>query len=172
MATGERIRFIRNLRGITQRWLGLAVGFPEKSADIRIAQYESGTRTPKIEILSSIANVLEVSPNALAVPNIDTELGVMHTLFALEDLYAIKPSKSGDRITLTFSNPRMIEPKLSDMLPMWLEQAERYKNGEITKDEYDQWRYNFPQSAKVDGYADVIPKGLSDMLVQDLKNEE
>ena len=30
MAIGERIRFIRNLRGFTQKWLGTAVGFPEK----------------------------------------------------------------------------------------------------------------------------------------------
>jgi len=46
MAIGERIRFIRNLRGMTQKGLGAAVGFDEKTADVRIAQYESGTRTP------------------------------------------------------------------------------------------------------------------------------
>ena len=33
MAIGERIRFIRNLRGMTQKWLGQAVGFPPKTAD-------------------------------------------------------------------------------------------------------------------------------------------
>ena len=47
MAIGERIRFIRNLRGMTQKWLGQAVGFPEKTADVRMAQYESGSRTPR-----------------------------------------------------------------------------------------------------------------------------
>ena len=41
MAIGERIRFFRNLRGMTQKWLGQAVGFPQKTADIRMAQYES-----------------------------------------------------------------------------------------------------------------------------------
>ena len=35
MAIGERIRFIRNLRGMTQKWLGQAVGFPPKTADVR-----------------------------------------------------------------------------------------------------------------------------------------
>lgn len=50
MAIGERIRFIRNLRGMTQKLLGTAIGFPEKTADIRLAQYESGTRTPKEDI--------------------------------------------------------------------------------------------------------------------------
>ena len=53
MAIGERIRFIRNLRGMTQKYLGTLVGFPEKTADIRMAQYESGTRTPKAELTKS-----------------------------------------------------------------------------------------------------------------------
>ena len=44
MAIGERIRYIRNLRNMTQKWLGMAIGFDEKTADVRIAQYESGTR--------------------------------------------------------------------------------------------------------------------------------
>ena len=41
MAIGERIRFFRNLRGMTQKYLGQVVGFPEKTADIRMAQYLS-----------------------------------------------------------------------------------------------------------------------------------
>ena len=32
MAIGERIRFFRNLRGMTQKYLGQEVGFPEKTA--------------------------------------------------------------------------------------------------------------------------------------------
>ena len=31
MAIGERIRFFRNLRGMTQKYLGTVVGFPEMS---------------------------------------------------------------------------------------------------------------------------------------------
>ena len=36
MAIGERIRFFRNLKGMTQKYLGMQVGFPEKTADIRM----------------------------------------------------------------------------------------------------------------------------------------
>ena len=50
MAIGERIRYLRNLRGMTMKYLGMLVGFDEKTADVRIAQYESGTRTPKEEL--------------------------------------------------------------------------------------------------------------------------
>ena len=72
MAIGERIRFIRNLRGMTQKWLGQAVGFPQKTADVRMAQYESGSRTPKEDLVKELAYVLEVSPLALSIPDIDS----------------------------------------------------------------------------------------------------
>ena len=38
MAIGERIRTFRNLRNMTLRWLGMAVGFSAKTADILMAQ--------------------------------------------------------------------------------------------------------------------------------------
>ena len=55
MAIGERIRFFRTLRGMTQKRLGMLLGFPEKSADVRLAQYETGVRTPKRDITASLA---------------------------------------------------------------------------------------------------------------------
>ena len=58
MAISERIRFFRNLRGMTQKYLGTVVGFPEKTADIRMAQYESSSRTPKADLTNSLAEVL------------------------------------------------------------------------------------------------------------------
>lgn len=55
---GEAIKDIRKTRGITQKQLGIMVGFPESTADIRIAQYESGSRQPKQELLSKICSAL------------------------------------------------------------------------------------------------------------------
>lgn len=98
MAIGERIRFIRNLRGMTQKYLGTAVGFPEKTADIRLAQYEAGTRTPKADLIEKLAEVLDVCPVALDVPDIDSYIGLMHTLFALEDIYGFKIDKLEDEV--------------------------------------------------------------------------
>lgn len=57
--TGMRLRHFRILRGMTQKSLGVAVGFPESSADVRIAQYESGARTPKQELLCRSASSRE-----------------------------------------------------------------------------------------------------------------
>ena len=171
MATGERIRFLRRLRGLTQKMLGIEIGFPEKSADIRIVQYETGVRTPKQEILNFISNVLEVSPNALSVPDIDSDLGFMHTLFALEDIFGVEPSERDEKISLDFTNPRALEPHLADMLHTWIEQYKRVKAGEISKEDYDKWRYNFPAYADIQGYVKVPSQDLSDALTEELKKD-
>ena len=55
--------------------------FPERSADVRLAQYETGTRKPKAELTAALAQALDVSPHALDVPDIDSYVGLMHTLF-------------------------------------------------------------------------------------------
>ena len=64
MAISERIRFFRNLSGMTLKYLGIKVGFPEKTADIRMAQYESGSRTPKAELTRDLAETFGVSTDS------------------------------------------------------------------------------------------------------------
>ena len=146
MAIGERIRFLRILHGMTQKYLGMAVGFDEKTADVRMAQYESGTRTPKEKLIADLANTLEVSPNALDVPNIDSYVGLMHTLFALEDLYGLKINSIDGELCLTLDKFKgTTYLSMFDKFSAWQREAEKLKNGEITKEEYDAWRYNYPK---------------------------
>ncbi len=146
MAIGERIRFFRNLRGMTQKYLGTVVGFPEKTADIRMAQYESGTRTPKADLTNKLAEVLGISPDALNVPDIDSYQGIMHTLFVMEDLYGLRIDKSdGDLCIRLDKGMGTNYITMYEMLSAWQKQAEKLNNGEISKTEYDSWRYNYPK---------------------------
>ena len=146
MAIGERIRFIRNLRGMTQKYLGTLVGFPEKTADIRMAQYEAGTRTPKEDLTKALAGALDVSPLALNVPDIDSYFGLMHTLFALEDRYGLT-IETRDGEVLFRIDPRKGKDaaRISELVYAWAAIAEKYRAGEISRDEYDKWRYYYPQ---------------------------
>lgn len=61
MDLAEKIRKNREFRGMTQRKLGELCGFPTKSADSRIREFESGKKNPKQEILQKIADALNVS---------------------------------------------------------------------------------------------------------------
>lgn len=137
---------MRNLRGLTQKYLGMAIGFNEKTADIRMAQYESGTRTPKEKLVTDLANVLKVSSKALDVSDIDSHIGLMHTLFAIEDLYGLKINNIDGELCLTLDKTNGSSYlTMFDMLNAWQHEAEKLKRGEITKEEYDDWRYNYPR---------------------------
>ena len=173
MAIGERIHFFRNLRGMTQKYLGMMVGFPERSADIRLAQYESETRTPKAEIMEKLAGVLDVSPKAIDLPDIDSYIGLMHTFFALEDRYGLKIGEIDGELCLRLDKSKGSDYlNLLDMFTSWQKEAAKLEAGEITKEEYDQWRYKYPEYDHKPGWVKTIPsQGLNDLIVNALKED-
>lgn len=65
MAIGERTRFFHSACGMTQKYLGMA-----------------------------LAQALDVSPLALDVPDIDSQISLVHTLFTLEDVYGLTVSEA------------------------------------------------------------------------------
>ena len=146
MAIGERIHYFRLLRGFTQNYLGKMLGFSDSQADVRIAQYEKGTRSPKEKYLNALAQILEVSPHALDVPDIDSNIGLMHTLFTLEDTRGLKIGEIDGELCLRLDKSTGMDyVELYDMLYQWFQQEQKLQSGEITKDQYDQWRYTYPQ---------------------------
>ena len=173
MAIGKRIRFFRNRKGMTQKQLGEILGFLGKTYDVRMAQYESEARTPKQDLVKEMAHIRDVSPRAITVPEIDSYIGLMHTLFALEDMYGLKVGEINGEVCLrldksagtTFST-------MFEMLHAWREQATRLEQGEITKEEYDQWRYKYPELDTSNHWRKVVPtKELSDYLIEALKKD-
>lgn len=146
MAIGERIHHFRLLHGFTQKYLGQMLGFSDTQADVRIAQYEKGSRSPKEKYLNALAEIFEVSPHALAVPDIDSYIGLMHTLFAIEDLYGLHIGEiDGEPCLRLDKNKGSDYLSMLDMFQAWQKQAAKLDSGEITKEEYDEWRYTYPQ---------------------------
>jgi transcriptional regulator with XRE-family HTH domain len=90
VAIGDKIRNIRMKRDMTQKELGLAIGFNERTADVRMAQYESGTRVPKVAIIVKIAEALSVNPDYLMAPAIDKTEEIIHALIYLDELNQLK----------------------------------------------------------------------------------
>ena len=54
MKLGEKIRYFRRKKELTQKKLGILLGFSESNADIRIYQYEAGIRKPSAKLVTSI----------------------------------------------------------------------------------------------------------------------
>lgn len=152
MAIGDRIKRIRNVRGLTQKELGLAIGFDDKTADVRIAQYESGTRTPKEDMLKQIAEALNVNYRAIYEPTLYAAEDVMYTLFELDEHYNMMqiydvtdnsdPTLPEEHKAVSFNTHL-----LDDFLTEWQQRKKDLADGIISKAEYMEWKLNWPQTA-------------------------
>jgi len=142
MAIGERIHHFRLLHGFTQKYLGKLLGFNDMQADVRIAQYEKGVRSPKEKYLNALADIFEVSPQAL---------GLLHTLFAMEDIYGLYADEINGELCIRLDKSKgTTYLSIFDILSAWQSQRTKLASGEITKEQYDQWRYNYPNMDKND----------------------
>ncbi len=65
-------------------------------------------------------------------------------------------------------DPQTDAAELSEMLNVWAEQAEKYHNGEINREDYDKWRYNYPKYDETSGYVKVPSQNI-DKLLDNLK---
>lgn len=145
MAIGRRIKFFRNKCGMKQKELGEKLGFLGKTSEVRIAQYENEARTPKPDLIRKMAKIFHVSPKALTVPEIDTYVGLLHTFFALEDMYGIKIDVLDQEMCLRLDKSTgSLYCDLFDVFYSWFQKSKEFESGKITKEEYDEWRYNYP----------------------------
>ena len=128
---------------------------------MRLAQYETGSRTPKADLTAALAEVLDVSPHALSVPDIDSYVGLMHTLFTLEDNYGLKICEMDDEVCLKVDVRKNKDAaRLHEMLWTWREQAAKLEAGEISQEDYDRWRYHYPEYDRSQVRAKMPPEGL------------
>lgn len=61
--------------------------------------------------------------------------------------------------------------ELSEMLNAWAEQAEKYHNGDINRDEYDKWRYNYPKYDDTSGFVKVPSQEISEAILEPFKDK-
>ncbi len=172
MAIDERIHFFRIMRGMTQKYLGMLVGLPERSADVRLAQYETGSRKPKADLTAALAQAFDVAPQALDIPDIDSYIELMHTLFALEDIYGLTVNETDGEICLKVSKDKNKDSaELPKMLSAWKKQADKLSAEEISREDYDQWRYNYPKFDTTQHWVKSPSDELSNTLVEAFKDK-
>lgn len=146
MSIGSKIRLLRMKKGITQKELGMKLGFTESTAEVRIAQYETDSRIPREDLLNRIADALNVNVEYLN-PDTRTAIGTMQALFEMEDNGLLYPEKVNGEPVLSLRQHNHSDPALvmQMFVRQWTDKAEQLRNGEITQEEYDEWRYHFPE---------------------------
>ena len=171
MAFGKRIKYFRNRKGMKQKELGELLGFLGKTSDVRVAQYETEARTPKADLVKEMAQIFDVNTRAINVPNIDSYLGLMHTLFALEDMYGIKIGEIDGELCLRLDREHKEYQHLFKPFHAWQQMTAKLEAGEISQEEYDNWRYNYPELDTSEIRAKIPSQELSDELIKALKKE-
>ena len=72
-------------------------------------------------------------------------VGLMHTLFTLEDNYGLKISEMDGEVCLKVDVRKNKDAaRLHEMLCSWQQAAAMLEAGEISKEDYDKWRYHYP----------------------------
>lgn len=140
MTTGEKIKYFRNMRGISQETLGQLSGI--NSATIK--KYEYGIRNPKPDQLLKIANALGISINIFMDFDIETVSDVLSLLFKLDNQIDMKFEADKDdegnfkpaTVKLSFKN-NLINKKLCT----YMKALEIRENMINAKDEYSEEEY-------------------------------
>lgn len=166
MAFGKRIRLFRNKLGLKQKELGEMLGFLGKTSDVRMAQYEAESRTPKDDLIKQMAKIFGVSPKAIMVPDIDSYTGLMHTFFALEDMYGLQISSENDELCLKLDKTNPEYTKLYASFYEWQQMKQKLEAGEITAHEYDNWRYQYPTISASQISVSIPSIDISDLLTK------
>lgn len=141
---------------MTQKELGRRLGYEENSADVRIAQYESGRRTPKRETLIRIAEILEVNVKNFSSPGIATTEELMETLFWMDEedrdlfhIFLLNDSED-EKVGITIKDRTMI-----CYLQEWMEEKKKLDNNVITEEEYLEWKLHWPAEKRETEYKAV-----------------
>lgn len=91
----------------------------------------------------------------------------MHTLFALEDRYGLRICDIDGELCLKLekNNNRQFHNMFS-LLESWERKPKELKAGKITKEEYNQWKYQYPKLESF-GITQHYPTGM-DMDEEDI----
>jgi transcriptional regulator with XRE-family HTH domain len=128
---------------MTQKELGVMVGFDEKTADVRIAQYESSTRTPKADMRNKLAEALNINPRYFFDSHQYAAEDIMFLLFELDDSLNLQLSKNEDNNKVNIHIPYRL---VDEFLMNWLEQKRMLADGDITKEQYTELKLNWPKT--------------------------
>lgn len=148
MTLGNKIRKYRQLRGLTQKELGLMAGFSEATADSRIRKYESDAMAPRTAIRQKLADALDVDLSALSDLDISTHEEVMHALFQLEESLGLDIEKRDGRIYFSFRNDYDENRTLNMFMNLWSDQKKIFLPDpqnvtEEQRKDYELWKARF-----------------------------
>ena len=138
---GERIRFVRTFRGMSQTELAGKIGLgANENGRTRISQYENGKRVPKEELLEKISDALDVDSLYLSTKVHTHALDIAFDLLDWDNVEPIEITRceDGDGVLIKYD-----DFMFKNFFKEWAEKQAALKEGIITKEQYIEWKINF-----------------------------
>ena len=153
MTLGDKIKEYRLLHDMTQKELGMKIGFSSATADSRIRKYEGDYMTPKLEIKNKLIHVLDVDPSALSDIDIQSIEDVVRVFFFMEEYLGFEIEKVDLENFLFINKDKKHYQKreiqtLNSYMYIWQQQKKnllnrKTENEEDSYKEYKLWKSRF-----------------------------
>ena len=140
MISGEKLKKLRLLRELTQKELAIKSGL----TDSAIRNYELGYRSPNKDQLIKIAEALACDVSALIDHTPISNFEFMQILFDYEENLKIRPLVEDSTIGLL-----SYDMNLNDFLIEWDEMRKKHYNGEISDEEFEDWKLSYPKKSRL-----------------------
>ena len=150
MTLGEKIKKYRLMKNLTQKDLGIKVGFSASTADSRIRKYEKDIMAPKNDIRQKIADALDIDLSALSDINIESYEDIMQILFLFEENLGMEIERKDGKTHLIFDDNNKDIEKFISYLYIWHSQKKNLisTSDTISTEEmykYKIWKSRFPK---------------------------
>jgi len=126
MKQGTRLNYLRKLRSMTMKALGMRMGFDEKAASCRIAQWEQGFRNLSPESAESLARILNVAPERLAQTPENPVDALIEYFLWLDEEHNVEFYREIARF--------------SDFLSQYWSKRALLENGEMSSEAFREWK--------------------------------
>lgn len=141
---GNKLKRLRKFRKKTQEDLAKSVGVSTNG----IGRYEIGDRIPRKDVIAKLAQALDVNESAIDNVDVDSDVGLMHLFFYLEDTYGLEIYEIDDKYYLHFDEKKLTS--ITVYLKAWYEERKKSLGNSENfsaeqKHKYDEWRYTFPE---------------------------
>ena len=139
LSQGSRIAFVRQFRSKTQDEISGLLGAPGDNRRRTMTRYEKGDRNPNISRTKKIAELLNVSYEAIKQYNYKEPIDLIYTLLWLEELipnyhFDLSEVSTGDETFLSILNTFIGE---------WDKIRKRRKRREIKYSDYIEWKITY-----------------------------
>lgn len=138
LSQGSRLSYVRQYRHLYQEDVAKKLGLSGERCERTIQNYERNARVPKQDRLEELANIYNVNVNAIREYDFKKNIDVVYILMWLEeqwDSYYIDLIKN--KYIFNNNTTEMIE-----LYNEWMEMREKKSAGEITPDDYLEWKLN------------------------------